>query len=256
MKSIRYLLVDIKIIFRMPISVFFTMAYPVIMMIIIMVSYGNIDIGSGYHLIDKYFMVTIGMGLLPLALVSFPIWIASSMEDNSLKRLTYFDVPFSTIVSADTMAHFVIAFISIFLNITVGMIFYGLKLPSALYFLTFILQYMIALIVCMICGAFIALLLPKVQALMPVGLVLMFSLYMLCGVFINYDELPQTIRSVSQVFPIKYAMNDFFDIWTQEKYLDMKFLALSLIYIVVFGAGLAVESKIKFKKWHVSKREF
>lgn len=235
---------------------FFTIAYPIMMMIIIMVSYGNIDIGDGYRLIDKYFMVTIGMGLLPLALISFPIWMASSMEDNSLKRLTYFNVPFSTIVLADTIAHFIIALISIFLNIIVGTIAYGLKLPPFSYFMAFILQYTVALIVCMVFGAFIALLIPKVQALMPVGLVLMFSLYMLCGVFISYDELPKTIRSISEVLPIKYAMNDFFNIWTQDKHFDMKFLLLSLIYFLVFGVGLLIESKIKFKKWNVAKREF
>ncbi len=85
-----YLRVDIKVLFRIPLSVFFTLGYPIMMMFIIVGSYGNVEIGNGLHLIDKYFLITIGMGLLPLTLISFPTWIASSIEDNSLKRMQYF----------------------------------------------------------------------------------------------------------------------------------------------------------------------
>ena len=45
---IRYLLVDFKVMMRIPIEVFFSLAFPLLMMVVIMVSYGNIDIGGGY----------------------------------------------------------------------------------------------------------------------------------------------------------------------------------------------------------------
>lgn len=44
---LRYLLVDFKVMMRIPIAVFFSLAFPLLMMVVIMVSYGNIDIGGG-----------------------------------------------------------------------------------------------------------------------------------------------------------------------------------------------------------------
>ena len=54
---LRYLLVDFKVMMRIPIAVFFSLAFPLLMMVVIMVSYGNIDIGGGLHIIDKYLLV-------------------------------------------------------------------------------------------------------------------------------------------------------------------------------------------------------
>ena len=42
-----YLWVNIKTIFRIPLSVFFSVAYPILMMVIMMMSYGNPSIGEG-----------------------------------------------------------------------------------------------------------------------------------------------------------------------------------------------------------------
>ena len=39
---LRYLLVDFKVMMRIPIAVFFSLAFPLLMMVVIMVSYGNI----------------------------------------------------------------------------------------------------------------------------------------------------------------------------------------------------------------------
>lgn len=52
---LRYLLVDFKVMMRIPIAVFFSLAFPLLMMVVIMVSYGNIDIGGGYILLISTF---------------------------------------------------------------------------------------------------------------------------------------------------------------------------------------------------------
>lgn len=92
MKIINYLFIDIKILLRIPMALFFTLIFPILMMVIMMISLGNINIGNGFHLIDKYFMVAIGMGILPLTFVSFPMWIGSSLKSKSWQRMNFFGV--------------------------------------------------------------------------------------------------------------------------------------------------------------------
>ena len=78
------------------------------------------------------------------------------------------------------------------------------------------------------------------QILMTLGLVVMFVLYMFCGVFISIDQMPQLFRNISSYLPIKYAMNDFFDIWTMEKFLDKDFLLISAVYLVISTIVLGI----------------
>lgn len=245
---LNYLWTNIKIIFRIPLSVFFSIVYPLLMMVIIILSYGNEAIGDGYHLIDKYFLVTIGMGILPLTLISFPIWLASSIENSSLKRMQYFRVNFVNIITADILAHFSIAILSIFSNILVAFFVFQLKLPGVLYFISFIAHYILALIVFMLLGGFLALIFKKTQILMPLGLVLMFMLYMFCGAFISYEELPSFIKELSSYIPMKYAMNDFFSIWNTTHLFESQFLVVSGIYIIIFLVGIVITYKRGFKR--------
>ena len=40
--------------------------------------------------------------------------------------------------------------------------------------------------------------------------------------------------------PIKYTMNDFFDIWTMEKFRDKDFLLISAVYLVISTIVLGI----------------
>ena len=247
-----YLWINIKTIFRIPLSVFFSVAYPILMMIIMMVSYGNPDIGEGYQLIDKYLMVAIGMGILPLTLISFPIWIAADIEDNSLKRMLYFKVKFSKIIISEVLAHMLVSVVCIVIDIIFAKILYGLRIPQFTYLFAFFIQYMIAVAVCILLGAVLAILISNTQVIMPLGLFIMFALYMLCGAFVSYDQLPERIHKISGCIPMKYAMNNFIEIWMQKKYFDMDFILLSSVYTKVLLIMFGNDYNKKYYRWKVN----
>ena len=246
-----YLWVNIKTICRIPLSVFFSVAYPILMMVIMMMSYGNPSIGEGYHLIDKYVMVVIGMGILPLTLVSFSIWVASDIEDDSLKRMLFFKVKFKTIMSAEIIAHLLVGVFCIFIDIAFAKVIFGLNMPGIKYFLVFLIQYFIAVVVCILFGLLLALMLPKTQALMPVGLITMFMMYMFCGAFVSYAELPDKIRRISGFLPIKYAMNDLLNIWMEKQMFNNRFMLISLIYIVALFTLVMIVYYKKYSHWRI-----
>lgn len=245
---LNYLFIDLKVMLRIPLSVFFSIVYPILMMFIIILSYGNVAIGDGYYLIDKYFMIAIGMGILPLTLISFPMWLGNSFENNSMERLNFFGVKMSKIFTGDVLAHLVLACISMLIDFLFAYAFFGLKFPKISYLITFVFQYLIAVIVAMLIGGIFALIFKNTQILMPFGLVVMFALYMFCGVFISFEEMPGAFKRIAEMIPIKYAMNDFFDIWTMKQYWNKEFLILSVVYIVIgsilLGVLIAKERKM------------
>ena len=230
---LRYLLVDFKVMMRSPIAVFFSLAFPLLMMVVIMVSYGNIDIGGGLHLIDKYLLVALGIGVLPLTLISFPIWIANRIEDGSLKRLTFLGVRASYMIASDIIVHIAMGILTFLLCFICALLFFGLHIPSMAAFFSFLLHYLMILITYLLIGAVLALCFPSQQVLMPLGLTIMFSLFLFCGVFGPFADLPETVQLIGSYIPMKYGMNDLFNVWQGSVRFDADTFRICMAHIGV-----------------------
>lgn len=83
---------SLKTQFRVPISIFFTLLFPLVMMVTMVLSYGNFSIGNGLHFIDKYFLISSSIGLLPLTLISFPTFLTELVEKKQQNASIYFGV--------------------------------------------------------------------------------------------------------------------------------------------------------------------
>lgn len=69
---------------------------------------------------------------------------------------------------------------------------------------------------------------------MPIGMVLLFSSYIFTGAFSSFSDLPTSFQSIGKFIPMKYVMNNFFDVWSEKKVFIQDFLVLNTI----LGAGL------------------
>jgi len=224
--------VDIKLIFRIPVSVFFTLGFPIVLMVIMLISYGNPEIGENLRLVDKYFLITAGMGIAPLTLLSLPMWIGNSIERSYLRRLRYFGVNLGRVALSNLIAHIFIGILGILLNFIVAATFFHLSLPSFEYIIAYFLQVFYCLLSFMVIGSILGLLVKQPAIIMPLGLLLMFVTFMLCGGFLNYNDLPDGMRAVSDFIPLKYAMNDLFETWRGERAWDTNFLLTNTVYLV------------------------
>lgn len=234
---------DVKMLFRIPVSVFFSIAFPPLMLVIMMTSFGNFAIGDGLHFSDKYLMISIGMGLVPLAFVTFSAWISSSYESSYLTRLRYFHVPLRRVAASGAVAHVVVALCGVAVSILVGVVFYQVSSPSVGYFLMFLAEAVVVLLALMAFGCAIGFVVRQMSAALGLGLILMFLVYMLCGAFGNYDGLPDGLKNISDWIPLKYLMIDGFDVWRGASGFDVHLLLISIIWIVVFGAVSALAAR-------------
>ena len=71
-------------------------------------------------------------------------------------------------------------------------------------------------------GTFLALLIRKSKVLLPFGMILLFLTYMIIGVLYSMGT-PNVLKEIGNWIPIKYATNDFYSIWTNERMWDVSF---------------------------------
>jgi len=237
---IGYLWTMIKIQFRIPIAIFFTLGFPLIMMFAIMSTVGNIDLGNGYHFIDKYILMLVGLGIAPGALITFPQGLGANLENQSYKRLTYFGISTKMVVMGEVISYLVISVLTIFIEIAFAFFAYGLQIPSIGYLLAFLVQCLYCNIVLLLFGAVLTLVVKKTKVLLPLGMIFMFGNFIVTGVFGgSFDGLPDSFQTIGRALPLKYLMHDFVKIWFEDEMFNQKFLMLNTIWALVLCAALA-----------------
>lgn len=229
---IQKIFLSVKMQLRVPVSIFFSLIFPIIMMTVIVTSYGNFSIGDGYHFIDKYLLISVGIGLIPITVISFPIWIGESIDGEIYKRLRYLGVNLNTYIVADVCSYFFLSLISIFANITVAKYAFKAHLPNPIYLLAYVLQSEYCVLTFLIMGFLIARLVKSTRILLPLGMTILFSLYILSGVFVQFSSLPANLKTIGRYLPWKYVMNDFYNIWIMKQYWVPPFIKINSIWLL------------------------
>jgi len=235
---IKYLRLSIRSQFRMPVSIFFALGFPLILTFAMMISSGNAEIANGYHLVDQYFPISVGMGLLPIALMTFPQNLAEELEKQSYKRLDYFGLDVRKMMVCNIFSYIILSLCTILTTMTFSFFMYQLQIPKFEYLIMFILQALYCSVVFLMLGAILALLVKKVKVIMPVGMFVMFGCAILCGGFGPIEKQPELMQTIGKLIPMKYGMNDFFDIWTEKEFFNWDFISLNTIYAFVFALVL------------------
>src|SRR5699024_1339653 len=248
MRYARYILIELKVILlRIPIVLFFSIIFPLMMMVIVVGSEGNIEIGDGFHLTDKYIMIASGIGLVPLCLVSLPVSIAAERESGVLEKYVLFGINPFAIIGSKVTVHMMIAIIQFTLVCVFAKIVFNLSIPDALTLFSFIMHYLLAAVFTLSVGVMLGLLTTRVQIVQVAGLALMFMILALSGGFNEFSTLPENVQCVMDYFPVKYLMNDFISIWFKTELFLGEFFLLTLGYLTVTGIIIYVLMRRAFK---------
>ena len=229
-----YFLNNLKLIIRVPVALFFQFFFPLMMMLIVVGANANTSY-DGIRFINYYLPCAISMGFIPLALVTFPLWVGKKIENGSLLRMNYFGLRTHSIIFMDIICHVIFGVIGAAIDIIFALIVFRLQFFGAGYFFAFILQIFIALITLLVWGGVLSLIVKNTQALMSIGLVIMFFLYFISNCFGNVNNFPVFIRDLAKGFPVSYVGEDFSNIWIGKQYWCGKFLWISAIW---FGVGI------------------
>jgi len=195
---------EIKQFLRSRESVVFTLAFPVIM-IVIFASIFRWEIGHGVRFTQYFVTGMIAAGLMTVGFQSLAIQIPIERDRGVLKRLRGTPMPPWVYFAGKVVLVAVITVMETALLLVVATLFYGLTLPdTAAKWLTFAWVSLLGTTACTLCGiAFSSL--PRsgrgaTAVVTPVALVLQF----ISGVFFVFNELPSWMQHIAAIFPLKW----------------------------------------------------
>ncbi|MGH8915068.1 MAG: ABC transporter permease, partial [Acidimicrobiia bacterium] len=203
-----------KIFWRTPIAAFFTMVFPLMLLVLFTAIFGN-DLIEGLGVTTAQFFAP---GLAVFAAVSasytgLAIGTAIARDNGILKRVRGTPIPPRVYIAGRVLSSVWLAFIAIVMMMTVGIVFYGVQLfprtlPAAL--LTFIVG-----VGCFAAlGMLVAAISPNGDAAPAITNATLLPVAFISDIFFPVADPPTWMEVTGNIFPLKHfagAFRDAFD---------------------------------------------
>lgn len=197
--------IELKQFFRDRNSALWNFAFPVILLVIFGSVFGGQDVGPGITFTQYFVAGMIASGILYTSFQNLAIAIPLEREDGTLKRLGGTPMPRVSYFIGKVGTVFVAYVAQVTILIAVGIVFYGISLPStAVQWSTFVWASLLGLISCTLLGIAFSVV-PKTgrgasAVVSPIVLVLQFT----SGVFFVFNQLPDWMQTFASIFPLKW----------------------------------------------------
>lgn len=196
---------EIKAFLRQKESVVFTLAFPVLMLILFGLIFGNNKAEGGIDFATYFVPGMIGAGILASSFQTLAIQIPIERDEGLLKRLRGTPMPKAAYFIGKVAMVLFVMVLEIILLAVVGMLLFGLKLPvDGTHWLVLIALVLLGTTTLTLLGiAFSSL--PRTGSsapalVTPIALVLQF----ISGVYFPFYQLPSWLQEVAAIFPLKW----------------------------------------------------
>jgi len=189
-------------------SRFFTLALPILFLVIFGSVFGGSDhsvkVPGGTIPTSAYYVPgIITLGIIAAAFVNLIISVTAQRETGVLKRRRATPVPATSIIAGRSLTAVVIALFTTTLLLIIGWIFFKAHVPA---------RTAPALVVSVIVGAIafccmgyaLASVIRNEDAAQPITQAVMLPLYFISGVFVAVTTLPHWLVDVANVFPVRH----------------------------------------------------
>jgi ABC-2 type transport system permease protein len=246
--------IELKQFFRDRESAVFNFLLPMILLVIFGSVFGGQELGNSGITFAQYFVAgMIASGILYTSFQNLAISIPMEREDGTLKRLQGTPMPRAAYFLGKIGMVFVAYIAQVTILIAVGVIFYGIDLPTTpLAIFTFIWVSVLGLIAWTLLGIAYSVV-PKqgkgaAALVSPIVLVLQFT----SGVFFVFSDLPQWMQTFASLFPLKWLTQAMRSVFLPDTAAAMEVagsfeLGMTAVVLVIWIAIGAVLATVFFR---------
>jgi ABC-2 type transport system permease protein len=203
---------DQKVFWRNPAAVFFTVMFPVVLMLIFATVFGDktVDVSGGVKATTYYVPAIMTLSVISATMQSLAMTLVIAREDGRLKRSRGTPMPPWVFIAGRVGNSIVVALLMLILIAAIGRILYSVAIPwSALPAILVTLVVGAAAFSCL--GIALTAAIPSQDAAAAIVNALLLPLYFLSGIFIPDDELPDGVIGFANHFPIRHFFEAFFN---------------------------------------------
>ena len=238
---------DQKVFWRNPAAVFFTVAFPVVLLLIFATVFGGqtIDVAGGIETTAYYVPAIVTLAVISATMQTLAMSLTIAREEGRLKRGRGTPMPAWVFIAGRIGNSVVVALLMLALMAAIGRLLYGVPIPwAAAPELLVVLAVGAAAFCCL--GIALTAAIPSQDAAAPIVNALLLPLYFLSGVFIPEDELPAGVIEFADLFPVRPFFEATFDAYVGAGGAGVAWGQLAVV--VAWGVAGALLA-IRFFRW-------
>ena len=206
--------VEIKLFIREPITVVFTLALPMIFLLVMGGVFGNTPDASifrGVGAMNYYMPSYYGLVMMAMGTVALPVHLTGYRERGVLRRFRASSFSVWSVLGSQLLVSFVITIIGSILITVLGLLVYSPHLPvnPGLFVVAFVIG-----TICFTClGFFLGAVLPSTRSAQGIGLILFFVMMMLGGAGPPPEVLTGAMGVIGNITPLRHVILMLQDPW-------------------------------------------
>lgn len=203
--------IEVMLFVREPSAVFFTLLFPLMLLVFVGVVYGAEVDDDGLRYIDVYFPTLLAAVAGNLGVMGVTINIAETRSRGVLRRYRIAPFPFSTYMISQIAVGIFMYMLSAASVLVVVALFYGFNFQGSI--ILFIAVLLLGLAVMMTMGVFIGGLNITVRTSQLIGTVLFFFMFFGSGAAIPRSQFPAWMQSITEVNPLTHLSDTLIKIY-------------------------------------------
>ena len=207
--------VEIKLFVREPFTMVFTLAFPVVLLLVLSQVFGNDpeEEFRGVGPTDYYIPAYIGVVIASIGLIALPVHLSGYRERGILRRFRASSVPGWSVLGAQVIVSLVIGSVSSAILIAVAFGTYEIRTPSFEAGLQLAGAFGLGMFCFASLGVLLGALLSTARAAQGAGLLLFFVMWLISGAGPPEAVLGDAIALVADLLPLKHVTTMLQDPW-------------------------------------------
>ncbi|MGW0432477.1 ABC transporter permease [Micromonospora sp. NPDC003197] len=232
----RLTVTETKLFFREPILVFFTLAFPPILLAIFgaIPSFREPD-ETGVRVISLYVPIIVAMGVAMFALNSLSQLSATYREKGMLRRMRTTPVKPAVLLGAQLLMSTIMSLVTMAVLLAIGWLAFDVSLPRQIP--AYLVSYVLTALAMFAIGLLVASLAPTGKSAGAIGTLLFFPIVFFAGLWLPRDAMPDVLRTISDFTPLGAGVQSLQDA-TAGQGPQLLHVAVMLGWTIVAG-GLA-----------------
>jgi ABC-2 type transport system permease protein len=191
-------------------AMIFTFAFPALLLLLFGSIFGSDYENSGVSASQVFSASMIAYGILSTAFTTMGAGLALDREDGTLKRLHGMPVTASAYFLGKLILVLALTLTEVVVLLLVGTLVFGMPLPDAGHWVTFLWLYVLSVIACSLIGIAASALVKHARTAGAILNVPVVALQFISGVFINpITQMPSWMITVASFFPVKWMAQGF-----------------------------------------------
>jgi ABC-2 type transport system permease protein len=194
---------DLVASWRNPQSRFFTVALPIIFLVIFVSVFGNNTLKNGLKASTYYVPGIAALAVIASSFLNLVIAITAQRESGVLKRRRATPLPAWALIAGRTLTAVVVSLAVVTVLLLIGHFAYGVELPTQT-LLAVALTVVIGSIAFCCLGYALSTAINSEDSAQPTVQAIMLPLYFISGVFIPNINLPTWLQDAAKIFPVQH----------------------------------------------------